>query len=403
MRRFQLMLREMGREGWELFVPIRHGAGTLGCAVLWGKEGNRPFRETELSFLTSLFFVFTTSLTARLNSDEVRETRNRSEKITRFFSTHGLAQRQISDTLHMVHSSPIMKDIRGAIDRAANAGEPLLITGEVGTGKELVARLIHALGPHKAEPFELIKCASVPSGGWEHSPALAPADHVKGVVFFDDVAAIPVPVQAELLRMLQQTGHMPFQFIFGAAALPGDLAAVGGVDPGLLQMISGATIDMHPLRHRREDIPGIISHFLERYATEMGSPVREIDEEAMEALVRYRWPGNIVELENVLTRALAGAGSMTLTLRDLPVLVQESKSGADGTRFTGASADDAITGTFEELTQAYAKELILKALRRANGNKSRAAAILGIKRGRLIYQLKELGIQDTEAAAGAEP
>lgn len=420
LRWFYRNLREWGKAGFELLIPLRHGTETVGFLALSEKGRSRSYTHGEMEFVSAFSYVLATSLASRMNSDELRDMRSRAEKITRFFSNRDTdIRRPLAEDRTIIYRSALMHGIMEKVNQAAASTRPVLITGETGTGKELFARLMHETERYRGEPFVAVNCAAIPSTLWEDEIF----GHVKGaftdaqsgrdgrvteagrgILFFDEIGEMPLEMQAKMLRLLQEgefnrigsgvVEKAQCRFVFATNQNMDDMVIRDQFRLDLYYRISVFQIDLPPLRQRKEDIPGIVEHFVRQYAEELGIGVTTVSAEAMDALSRYRWPGNVRELENVIIRSIAACTTEVLALTDLPVAVREARGSTPMTTLPAGSDPDAVHGNYEELVESYARELIVKALRRARGNKSRAAAILGIKRGRLLYQIKELGIEE---------
>jgi two-component system response regulator HydG len=278
-----------------------------------------------------------------------------------------------------------------------------LITGESGTGKELVARLIHRLSPRRDRGFFPVNCAALTETlleselfGHERGAFTGAVSTRKGIfevagegtLFLDEVAAASGAFQAKLLRAVETGeftrvgGTQPIRSqarIIAAtnADLPSAVEA-GRFRGDLLYRLRVVQLSLPPLRERPEDVPMLAEFLLHKHASRLNRPVVNISEDALRALVRYRWPGNIRELENVLERAVIVAASDTVTLQDLPADV-------------GGPAPTAQAGA--GVIEAMQRTLIEKVLAECGWNKSRAARRLGIGRRTLYSKVAKYGIR----------
>ncbi len=308
----------------------------------------------------------------------------------------------------LVYRSRALRAVIAAVERARAFRHPVLITGETGSGKELIARLVH--GGAEAGPFVAVNCAALPESLWEseifghRKGAFTDArsdrrgrllEAGRGTVFFDEIGEMPLAIQAKLLRLLQDNQFTPVgadspvaaecRFVF---ATNRDLAAMvreKTFREDLLYRIRVFHIEAPPLRERPEDIPGLLRYFVERFAAEYNLPVPEPDGALVQALLRYRWPGNIREMENAVVRAMAHAPGDVLSLAHFPEIASALK-----TPTGGGEAFERLD--FDLELKRYSRALVERALSAAGGNKTRAAELLGIKRTTLRYRLKELGI-----------
>jgi two-component system NtrC family response regulator len=295
--------------------------------------------------------------------------------------------------------------------RAAGSRATILIRGESGTGKEVLARAIHLASPRAKGPFVAVNMAALPEtlveselfgherGAFtgadrEHRGRFEQAD--RGTLLLDEVGDLPKGTQVKLLRVLQEQtldrlgGTRPLRTdVRVIAATNRDLEAMireGSFREDLYYRLNVVTIDLPPLRERREDLPLLVDTFLRRYATE-GRGVRSVSREAMDALVKYAYPGNVRELENLVHRAVVLARGQVLTTSDLPAHVVGLKAEPSPADATGSDA-----GSFVDRVAAFETRLILEALASEDGVQTRAARSLGMSERHLRYKLKKYGI-----------
>ncbi|MFH1743470.1 MAG: sigma-54 dependent transcriptional regulator [bacterium] len=308
----------------------------------------------------------------------------------------------------LVTMSPVMQDVINTALRAATSDASILILGESGTGKEVLARAIHAASPRAEKPFVPIHCAALPEGlvqselfGHEKGAFTGATARREGrfelanggTVLIDEVADIPLNVQVQLLRVLQER---TFERVGGNRSMTVDVRIIAATNRDLHKAIHDKrfredlyyrlgviTIELPPLRDRREDIPVLIRHFLKRYAP--GRDV-EVSRETMDRLMKYHWPGNIRELENVIERAVVLARGDMISSRDLPSNIRPAVEQEI------ASAERSLPDLVADLE----KTLIRQALLEAHGNQSKAARTLGITERNLRYKLKKYGFSDSE-------
>ena len=306
------------------------------------------------------------------------------------------------------------KDVLTQASKVAGAETTVLLTGESGTGKEVVARFIHSSSRRAKGPFVALNCAALPDALLESElfghekgaftgAAAAKPGRVElaqgGVLFLDEVGETSPPVQAKLLRVLQER---EFQRLGGTRTLRADLRVVAATNRDLRAAIERGAfredlfyrlavfeIRIPPLRERPDDVLPLAGTFLEEIGAELGRPAAGISRDAREALVRYRWPGNVRELRNVLERAsiLCDGGLVThehLSLGD-PLPSPAAARTAPGRE---APRPSPASGSLADLERAA----IEKALQDARFNKSRAARALGLTRGQLYGRLRRLGL-----------
>ncbi len=252
-------------------------------------------------------------------------------------------QQQQSKAAFVVGKSAAMQEVLHLAQRAAQAGASVLIQGETGTGKEVLARYIHQSGPRASKPFVPINCAAVPESmleaelfGYE-AGAFTGANKRKpglmeladgGVLFLDEIASLPANMQAKLLRALEER---VIRRMGGTKWIPVDVQVLAASNRDLQEMVSKGAfredlyyrlnvlqLRLPPLRERREDIPALVGFWVQRLAQRSGRVVHDVTPQAMEALQRYSWPGNIRELRNALERALLFCDGEVIGLEHLP-------------------------------------------------------------------------------------
>ncbi len=317
--------------------------------------------------------------------------------------------RRSRDTL--LGESEAMRDIRAKIVKLARTQAPVFISGESGTGKELVARLIHAKGPRADKPFIAVNCGAIPAelmeseffGHRKGSFSGAVADKVGlfqaadgGTLFLDEVADLPLGLQVKLLRAIQEKTVRPVgaeqEIAVDVRILSAthkdlkQLVAEGRFRQDLFYRINVIELKVPPLRQRREDIPLLVERTLSRLAQENGLERLELSPQAMEALYRYDFPGNVRELENILERAAALCEGQQIDDLDL--------FGTTKPLAYPAFNEEIPTGEFslEEYLLQIERRAILDALEKTRWNRTAAAQKLGLTFRSLRYRLKKLGI-----------
>jgi formate hydrogenlyase transcriptional activator len=311
---------------------------------------------------------------------------------------------------HIVGNSPALEAVLKKVERVAPTSATVLIQGETGTGKELLAKAIHNISPRYDRPFVKVNCAAIPldlleSELFGHEKGAftgAIAQRIgrfeladKGTLFLDEVGDIPRPLQPKLLRVLQE---QEFERLGSGRTHHVDVRVVAATHRDLEQMVKSNEfrsdlfyrlnvfpVLLPPLRARYEDIPALVTHFVDFYGRRIGKPIQQIPEETMSALRSYAWPGNVRELQNLIERGVILSHDGVLP-NPLPSNHQET--------VTVISKSN----TLKEVDRA----LILQVLETAAwmiGGPEGAAAKLGVKRTTLIYKMKKLGIfrpQDVE-------
>ena len=320
-------------------------------------------------------------------------------------SLPGPASRPTLQIANLVGTSPAMQEVLGHIAKVAAADANVCLYGESGTGKELVARAIHYVGPRAQQPLIVLDCAAIPEGLLESELF----GHVKGAftsavsdreglfqladggtLFLDEVAELPLPLQAKLLRVVQCRevrpvgGRHPIKVnVRLIAATHRDLRAqvqAGQFREDLFYRLEVLPITLPPLRARKADIPLLVEHFITEVRRHSATPLRGVSSRTIAAFLQHDWPGNVRELENCIERAAIMAEQEILDLPDLTPLLHRAA--------TGAPAPGPLTWpcTLKDAERA----LILQTLQNVQGNRARAAELLGISLRSLHYKLREL-------------
>jgi formate hydrogenlyase transcriptional activator len=382
------------------FVPLVSRNRVLGLPGLGRREGN-AFSQADIGFLAQVASQIAIAVENALEYGQITEAKER-------LAEHKL---YLEDEIRIEHNfeeiighSPRLKAVLESIRIVAPANSTVLIQGETGTGKEMIARAIHNRSPRKGQAFVKVNCAAIPLGlleselfGHERGAFTgAIAQKVgrfelahKGTLFLDEVGDIPLELQPKLLRVLQE---QEFERLGSNRTQRVDVRLLAATNVSLIQMVAEKKfrsdlyyrlkvfpIDVPPLRDRREDIPLLVRYFSNKHARRMGKQIESIPKEAMDALSHYAWPGNIRELQNLMERAvLLSMGS------SLRVPLGEIVNGSDHSAVSRGNA----------LEQAE-REQIVRALRESDwvvGGARGAAARLGLKRTSLAYKMQKLGI-----------
>ena len=396
--------RFLGGPGSDLLIaPMIAGDAIVGVIGVGGKEvrgaSKGSFLEDDLRFLESIASIGGAAVdnTRRFHRlDLVRET---LEDENRALKQRML--REASDRL-MVGESPKMQRVIDLVARVADSQASVLIRGESGTGKEMVARLLHGNSPRKDGPFVAINCAALPetlleselfgiergvATGVEARPGkfeLAKG----GTIFLDEVGDIPLALQAKLLRVLQER---EIEKLGGRRRIPVDVRILSATHRNLEEMIERGEfrqdlyyrlkvveISLPPLRERKDDIPKLVRFFLDKYGKREGLSDVRITQEALQKVMRYPFPGNVRELENLIEGALALTTDPVIDPGDL--LLPQGAAGTDPGELSGDMP------TLNELEARY----IARVLASTKGNMSKAAKILGVDRKTLYRKREEL-------------
>ena len=313
----------------------------------------------------------------------------------------------------IVGRSRAMRDLFQTLETVARTASTILISGETGTGKEVVARAIHHASPRRGQRFVALNCSAIPenlleaeifghvrgafTGAIGTRQGRLEQAH-RGTLFLDEVGTMGMPLQMKLLRVLQerefervgdnQTIKVDVRVIAATNADLGRMVAEGGFREDLYYRLNVIPVTLPPLRDRREDIPLLVQHFLQKFCNEAGRPVMTVSQAAMRPLMTYAWPGNVRQLENAMERAVALSGSRTqIEIGDLPPDIQQASEPGD--LIPGlALPDDGLD--FDAFISRIEHEVIRRALERTGGNKAAAATVLNLKRTTLVEKLKRL-------------
>jgi Nif-specific regulatory protein len=392
-----------------LTVPIRARDATVGVLQVMNRRGEGRFDDGDLAFLDALAGSVAIALeNARLHAALTA----REEKLQ---TPGGALRRDLARRdreADMVGTAPCMADVFRLVESAATSPIPVLIEGETGTGKELIARAIHRAGARAEKPFLAVNCAAFQETLLESElfghrrGAFTGATQDRrgffeaasgGTLFLDEVGDMPPPMQAKLLRVLQEQEIVPVGDTVArridvriVAATNRDLAAEverRAFREDLYYRLAAFPIRLPPLRQRPEDIPMLAERFLRTAAARAGKRVAGIDPQALESLVSFAWPGNVRELENEMQRAVAlAADGETIRAAHLSAKLQAP---------TPAAEADAVVsdGTLRRARAAFEVRFLTAALKRHDGNVSRTATSLGLSRVMLQRKMKEYGLR----------
>ena len=322
----------------------------------------------------------------------------------------------------VVGRSARMRAVFDFVRVIADSDSSVLVTGETGTGKELVANLIHQSSSRRHKPFMPVSCAILSetlieselfghergafTGAIKDRPGrfeLAQG----GTIFLDDIDDVPMSMQVKLLRVLQ---NRTIERLGGTRQLPIDVRVITGSKRDLRQMVAEGKfrddlfyrlnvipINLPPLRERREDIPILIDHFVKRYFRQRSDEPRDVSPAVMQAFMRYPWPGNVRELENACERIAQTCTCDTVRVGCIPVSVLFHKYAEDQEPIVETHAHPSAVSLDDRLREVESN-LISWALKVSAGNKSKAAELLNIKRSTLGDRIKKLGLGHLEAA-----
>jgi len=313
------------------------------------------------------------------------------------------------DYPNVIARSAKMQEVLALVERVAPTPSTILLGGESGVGKDLVARLIHQRSSRASGPFIKINSTAIPENlleselfGYEKGAFTGAASAKpgkfeladKGTLFLDEIGDVPAPTQVKLLRVLQER---EFERLGGTRTIKVDVRLIAATNRDLRAALEQGTfredlyyrlnvvpMDIPPLREHREDIPELVNLLLARHAKELSKTLTSIAPDALGKLTDFHWPGNVRELENIIERACALAPGPVLEAADIHL---------DSARPASPGAAQPLLPEGKTLDQ-WEDEIIREAYRRANGNKSQAARLLGLSRNALRYRLEKIGIPD---------
>ncbi|HEY7855727.1 MAG TPA: sigma-54 dependent transcriptional regulator [Terriglobales bacterium] len=316
------------------------------------------------------------------------------------------ALRERYDYPNIVGRGPKMREVLALVERIAPTQTTVLIGGESGVGKDLIARALHQHSRRASGPFVKINSTAIPEnlleselfgyekGAFTGATTTKPgkfelADH--GTLFLDEIGDVPLGIQVKLLRVLQER---EFERLGGTKTLKVDVRLIAATNRNLRTALEEGTfredlyyrlnvvpIDLPPLRAHKEDIPELAAFFVAKFARESGKPVRRLTATAIAKLIAFDWPGNVREMENIIERAVALSDGAELDGPDIRLDLSPAKRPAPG----GALLPDGWT------LEKWEQEVIRDALHRAQGNKSQAARLLGLSRNAFRYRLSAMG------------
>ncbi len=400
-------LRKLREEGYETPVVVLTAHGGVESAVEATRLGasdylSKPFDLREISI----------AVHKGIEEDRVRQ------------EVHYLRQRQRDGYGEFVGSAKSLAPVFQTLGRLEKVDAPtVLIQGESGTGKDVIARAIHASGPRRNHVFMEVDCAALPEQLIEselfghEKGAFTDARTTKrgllevargGVVFLDEIGEMTLATQAKLLRALESRR---FKRVGGVATIHMDAAVIAATNRDLKKEVAEGRfredlffrlnvipLSLPPLRERREDVPRLVEHFLERFTRRFNREVTGVTAEAMERLRSYRWPGNVRELRNVLERLVLLGEDSVISASELPAEIRYAREGTPGATVgcpfvlpeDGVDLEDVDRG------------LLLQALDRTGGNQSAAARLLGISRYALRYRMEKYGLMNNKGQEHAQ-
>jgi Nif-specific regulatory protein len=375
-------------------VPLTVTSRVLGMIYLDSTIPDARFEEERLQFLTALTEIAAVALdNARYVEMLIGENRRLREEISVQHS--------------MVGESNAMQHVYQFISRVAKSDSSVLITGESGTGKELVARAVHENSNRSAQPFVAINCAALTETlleseffGHEKGAFTGAMLQKKGkleiadggTVFLDEIGEMAPALQAKLLRVLQEHS---FERVGGTRSIPTNIRIIAATNRNLQDAIKTGhfrldlfyrldvvSIQMPPLRERKQDIPLLTQYFLSRICKNLKRPAMTVSQQAMAYLMQYDWPGNIRELENAIERAVVLGSSDAVLPEDLPATIMDIEA-----------PNGLAAGKFQSAVQDTKKQAILNAIEQSNGNITAAARLLDVHPNYLHRLIRNMNLR----------
>ena len=406
------LVEKLTAAGSEAAVIVMSAYGSRDLALQAIRRGayhyvNKPFTADEILLAVAM-------------AAERERLRRENKRLKQALETDGAA------LPGLIGNAPAMQVLYATIRKIANFRSTVLVTGETGSGKEMVARAIHDLSPRKSKPFVAVNCGAIPetlieSELFGHAKGAFTGAHAQkkglveeaagGTLLLDEIGELAPAMQVKLLRLLQEeevrrvgetkTTKVDVRII---AATNVDLAAAvrkGSFREDLFYRLNVLPLHIPPLRERREDIPMLVDHFLARFVKQMNSSVNGVTAEALDILSRYPWSGNVRELENTIERAVVLANGDKLDAASLPekvrngVAATSEAAAAPGAPVAGDPLLEMLGGNFsvKNAEQYFEKELIRRALEKTKGNRTQAAELLELSPRALLYKIRDYDLE----------
>lgn len=386
-------------------APIRLNTRTIGLVHLYSTRRKDPLESDDLEFTLAVAETVAMALRTRYREQKL------VEDLSKTRSEIDQLRSQLGVESEIVGASPAMYKVHEQVSKAAPSNATVLVRGESGVGKELVARSVHFTSPRRSGPFVCLNCAALTESlleselfGHEKGAFTGATDRKagkfesadKGTLMLDEIGEMSPAIQAKFLRVLE--GH-PFERVGGAKAIKTDVRVIAATNRDLEQDVVKGTfrkdlffrlhviqIEVPPLRHRPEDILVLADFFLQKYNTETGRRIIGFSQQARTQLQRYRWPGNVRELKNVIERAVVLAREPEIQLDEL---ILTNLATATESKFDfGTVVQQYVAESLEEVERKH----IEATLQYSEWNKSKTAQILGIERSTLDRKIKKYDI-----------
>jgi len=410
-------LRLPGMDGLEILEEVQQFNAQVACIVMTGygtiEQAVKAMKGGAFDFITKPVQFDAVSVVIRkaLSFQQLRQENLMLRK----------AVKERYRLQHMVGASEAMRSLHEFVEKVADSDSTVLIHGESGTGKELVARMLHFNSLRRDRPLVPVNCGAIPENLLEselfghEKGAFTGAVTTRmgrfelahgGTLFLDEVGEMSPTLQVKLLRALQERA---FERVGGTKTVRVDVRIIAATNQDLEQAVlekrfrkdlyyrlNVIPVLMPPLRERQSDVPLLVEHFLQEFNESKGTSVTRVDPEAMAALTRYSWPGNIRELQNLIERLVILKKTGQITLADLPEKTRQGPPASRPAEATAAALEAIdFNGAGLDLVKElehYENRLILEALRQTNGVTSKAAQLLRLNRTTLVEKLKRKGL-----------
>lgn len=367
-----------------------------------------------------------------LNPPNISELRRILRRLYKLYSSerelHRLRGEPAGRLHELIGTSAPMQELFSVARKIATCDVSVLITGETGTGKELLARAIHHLSGRRDGPMGAFSCANLPETlvedelfGHERGAftgaitarcgRVESADH--GTLFLDEIGDLGLGLQPKLLRVLQErrferlggnkTINVDLRLVCATNRNLGEMVQQGKFREDLYYRLNVMQLHLPPLRERRDDIALLAQHFLFSAAHQFQKPAANFTRAALQVLEDYSWPGNVRELQNVVQRGIVLSEGTTVDVCDLPASMRLEPAESEETMGPASAEDGTLSQSYEQEVKRFKRALILRALRQCDGRKAECARKLGVARGYLHRLINQLGIQDREVENPAEP
>jgi DNA-binding NtrC family response regulator len=407
-----------GISGLELVRQIREHEPDLPCIVITGYGG----AEASLEALHAGAYWYLEKPVEPAHHDVLRRLAAQAIEHGRLKTENRLLQRQLQGRYrfeNLIGSSPALQSVLDVVERVADTDSTVLVTGESGTGKEMVARALHWNSRRAERMLVTVNCGAIPEElleselfGHVRGAFTNAVSHREGrfslanggTIFLDEIGDMSPNLQVKLLRVLQDRTFEP---VGSSQTVKVDVRVIAATNQRLEQAIrerrfredlyyrlNVIPIEVPPLRERREDIPLLVSHFLNGATEEKQFGPCTLTAEALELLIRHDWPGNVRELENLIERLVVLKGEGEIGVAELP---EPLRAGSSPAAHAGPRESLPQTGlSFHEVVDRFEADLIRQALERTHWNKNQAARLLGLNRTTLLEKIKKKGLSPEE-------